>query len=128
MKKSTKPSRVSPVQVADLRQAKTLLPKDRPAIPARVGAKPKSSHSNAVHSKNHLAWYVALNTKQSAKQSEKKISSIPQIKWKCPPKFALNTGWHVAAGEGSQEVDAQKCRETYVLEVVYTDLTAVPSR
>lgn len=67
-----------------MNQAKTLLPKDRPAVSARVGSKPKSSHSNAVRSKNHLAWYVALNTKKS----EKKMSSIPQIKWKCPPKVS----------------------------------------
>lgn len=62
-------------------QAKSVLLKDRPS---RVGTKPKSSRSNAVRSKNHLAWYVALNTKQS----EKKISHIPQIKWQCPPKVS----------------------------------------
>lgn len=61
-------------------QAKSLLLKDRLA---RLGTKPKSSCSNAVRSKNHLAWYVALN-----KQSEKKISHIPQIKWKCPTKVS----------------------------------------
>ncbi|XP_057783996.1 zinc finger CCCH domain-containing protein 6-like [Salvia miltiorrhiza] len=113
MKDSTKKStRVSPSQAADLRQAKSLLPEDQPA---RVKTKSQPSCSNVVRSKNHLAWYVALNTKQL----EKKISHIPQIKWKCPPKFALNTGWHVVSGEESQEAEAQKCTES-------ADLTTIP--
>ncbi|KAL1536841.1 zinc finger CCCH domain-containing protein 30-like isoform X1 [Salvia divinorum] len=91
-------------------------------LSARVQTKPKPSYSNAVRLKNHLAWYVPLNKKQL----ERKSTHIPQIKWKCPPKFALNTSWHVASGEESQEAEPQKCRESAVLEAVYTDLTALP--
>ncbi|KAL7102194.1 hypothetical protein ACP275_08G104100 [Erythranthe tilingii] len=73
-------------------------------------------------SMNHLAWYVALNTKPS----EQKNSRIPRIKWKCPPKFYLNTSWHVAAGEGSQEAEAQKFREITVQKIIYPTLSKVP--
>ncbi|KAH6784550.1 hypothetical protein C2S52_009509 [Perilla frutescens var. hirtella] len=107
MKNSMKASRVSTAQVADNRQAKTLLPEHHPA---RVGAKPKSSRPVAARSKNHLAWYVALNTKQL----ERKTPRIRQIKWKCPPKLALNREWQVAAGEESQ--DARRTSEE-----VYSD-------
>ncbi|KAI3451463.1 hypothetical protein Pfo_008128 [Paulownia fortunei] len=119
MKDSKKSSRFSRAPAANLRQVKIVVPEDRHS---KVGVKSKLSRSNAALSKNRLAWYVALNSKPS----EEKISHIPQIKWKCPPKFALNTGWHVATGEGSQEAEAQKCRETTVLEVVYPHLSAIP--
>ncbi|KAL8045243.1 hypothetical protein ABFX02_08G100200 [Erythranthe guttata] len=94
----------------------------------KVKSNATEKHSSEVHVKpkmsiNHLAWYVALNSKPS----EQKNSRIPQIKWKCPPKFYLNTSWYVAAGEGSQEAEAQKFREITVQEIVYPNLSKVPS-
>ncbi|XP_042029627.1 uncharacterized protein LOC121776527 isoform X2 [Salvia splendens] len=110
MKKS---ARVSPSQ------AKSQILADQQA---RVQTKPKPAYLNVVPSKKHLAWYVPLKKKQL----ERKSPRIPQIKWKCPPKFAVHTGWRVASGEESQEAEPQKCRESAVSEVVYTDLTALP--
>ncbi|XP_047962249.1 uncharacterized protein LOC125207077 isoform X2 [Salvia hispanica] len=111
MKKS---ARVSPSQ------AKSQILEDQQA---RVQTKPKPAYLNVVPSKKHLAWYVPLNKKQL----ERKSPRIPQIKWKCPSKFALHTGWLVASGEESQEAEPQKCRESAVSEVGYTNLSPVNS-
>ncbi|XP_048444695.1 zinc finger CCCH domain-containing protein 6 isoform X2 [Pyrus x bretschneideri] len=51
---------------------------------------------------------------------------IRQIQWKCPSKFVVNDAWQVAAGEESEEVEAQKLRATRVLEAVYPRLSAIP--
>ncbi|XP_075507927.1 zinc finger CCCH domain-containing protein 45-like [Primulina tabacum] len=88
----------------------------------KFGVKSKKTSSNALRSKNHLAWYVAFK----ANPSEKMLSGNFQIKWKCPPKLVLDPGWHVACGEESFEVDAQKRRETSVTEAVYPHLSAIP--
>ncbi|KAG8383749.1 hypothetical protein BUALT_Bualt04G0046200 [Buddleja alternifolia] len=90
-----------------MKQVKISVPED---CFSKVRTKSKSSRPDSVKSKKHLAWYVALNEKPT----EKKSSCIPQIKWTCPPKFCLNTGWHVAAGEGSQEAEAHKNGEIHL--------------
>ncbi|KAF5738131.1 hypothetical protein HS088_TW13G01026 [Tripterygium wilfordii] len=51
---------------------------------------------------------------------------IPQIKWKCPPKFIMRHNWLVAAGEESLERDSQKLREMRLPEAVYPSLSHIP--
>ncbi|PIN10443.1 hypothetical protein CDL12_16965 [Handroanthus impetiginosus] len=119
---SEKPASVSRAPLASHRQI--VVPED---CSSKVGVKLNSSCSNAAQLKKSLAWYVALKPNPS-KPLDERISQIPQVRWKCPLKFALNTGWLVAAGEGSQGAEAQKCGETTVPEVVYPHLSAVPPR
>ncbi|KAB5556807.1 hypothetical protein DKX38_007716 [Salix brachista] len=58
--------------------------------------------------------------------SKKELSCFPMIQWKCPPKFAMSSNWHVTAGEESQESQAQKLREMRALEAVYPRPSSVP--
>ncbi|XP_048493754.1 zinc finger CCCH domain-containing protein 6 isoform X1 [Beta vulgaris subsp. vulgaris] len=51
---------------------------------------------------------------------------VPQIKWNCPPMFILKNDWHVVAGEFSEEIWTQKCRQMEVLEAVYPHPCDVP--
>ncbi|GAB4847517.1 hypothetical protein Ancab_026576 [Ancistrocladus abbreviatus] len=51
---------------------------------------------------------------------------VPQVKWKCPPRFLLNDNWHVATGEESEECEAQRLREMGILEAIYPRPSAIP--
>nr|WAK99696.1 C3H [Pogostemon cablin] len=55
-----------------------------------------------------------------------KLSQIPIVKWKCPPRFELNSVWRVVAGEESKEVETQNQRESRVLEAIYPRPSAIP--
>ncbi|PSR99609.1 Zinc finger CCCH domain-containing protein [Actinidia chinensis var. chinensis] len=55
-----------------------------------------------------------------------KLSQIPLIKWRCPPRVVLDNTWQVVAGEESKEVEIQKQREMRVLEAVYPRPSAIP--
>ncbi|GFY87875.1 zinc finger C-x8-C-x5-C-x3-H type family protein [Actinidia rufa] len=55
-----------------------------------------------------------------------KLSRIPQIQWKYPPKLKLSSNWHVAAGEASKEAETQKHREMRELEAIYPRLSDIP--
>uniref|UniRef100_A0A5B6YIN0 Putative zinc finger CCCH domain-containing protein 6 n=1 Tax=Davidia involucrata TaxID=16924 RepID=A0A5B6YIN0_DAVIN len=55
-----------------------------------------------------------------------KLSQIPLIKWRCPPRFVLDFTWQVVAGEESKEVEVQNQRELRVLEAVYPRASAIP--
>uniref|UniRef100_A0A5B6YIB6 Putative zinc finger CCCH domain-containing protein 6 n=1 Tax=Davidia involucrata TaxID=16924 RepID=A0A5B6YIB6_DAVIN len=55
-----------------------------------------------------------------------KLSQIPLIRWKCPPRFVLDFTWQVVAGEESKEVEVQNQREMRVLEAVYPRKSAIP--
>ncbi|KAK6115765.1 hypothetical protein DH2020_008034 [Rehmannia glutinosa] len=54
-----------------------------------------------------------------------KLSQIPLIKWRCPPKHEVNIEWQVVAGEESKEVEAQNHREMRVLEAIYPRPSAI---
>ncbi|KAK3017917.1 hypothetical protein RJ639_004006 [Escallonia herrerae] len=69
-----------------------------------------------------------LKGRHAVHPASEKVSHIPRIKWKCPPKFALVDKWRVAAGEESEEVKVQKLREMRVLEAVYPHVSALPHR
>ncbi|KAJ9186480.1 hypothetical protein P3X46_002049 [Hevea brasiliensis] len=62
----------------------------------------------------------------SSNQSHIKLSDIPVIKWRCPPRFILDITWQVVAGEESKEVEVQNQREMRVLEAVYPRPSAIP--
>ncbi|KAA8528721.1 hypothetical protein F0562_036076 [Nyssa sinensis] len=55
-----------------------------------------------------------------------KLSQIPLVRWKCPPRFVLDVTWRVVAGEESKEVEVQTQREMRVLEAVYPRTSAIP--
>ncbi|XP_047327443.1 zinc finger CCCH domain-containing protein 6-like [Impatiens glandulifera] len=55
-----------------------------------------------------------------------KLSQIPVIKWRCPPKFMLDQNWLMVSGEESQEVEVQNQREMRVLEAIYPRPSSVP--
>ncbi|KDP36952.1 hypothetical protein JCGZ_08243 [Jatropha curcas] len=63
---------------------------------------------------------------QPANQLHIKLSDIPVIKWKCPPRFVLDLTWQVVAGEESKEVEVHNQREMRVLEAVYPRPSAIP--
>uniref|UniRef100_A0A2P2JM24 C3H1-type domain-containing protein n=1 Tax=Rhizophora mucronata TaxID=61149 RepID=A0A2P2JM24_RHIMU len=55
-----------------------------------------------------------------------RVSEVPVIKWRSPPRLILNLAWQVVAGEESEEVEAQNQRELRVLEAVYPRPSAIP--
>ncbi|XAR64175.1 hypothetical protein NMG60_11024420 [Bertholletia excelsa] len=55
-----------------------------------------------------------------------RLSQVPLVKWRCPPKFVLDLTWQVVAGEESKEVETQNQREMRVLEAVYPRPSAIP--
>ncbi|CAA3017694.1 zinc finger CCCH domain-containing 6 [Olea europaea subsp. europaea] len=56
-----------------------------------------------------------------------KLSQLPLIKWRCPPRFEVDDEWRVVAGEESKEVEAQNQREMRVLEAIYPRLSSIPA-
>ncbi|XP_065881236.1 zinc finger CCCH domain-containing protein 6 [Euphorbia lathyris] len=55
-----------------------------------------------------------------------KLSDIPAINWRCPPRFVLSSTWLVVAAEESKEVEIQNQREMRVLEAVFPHASAIP--
>ncbi|CAJ1930365.1 unnamed protein product [Sphenostylis stenocarpa] len=55
--------------------------------------------------------------------SKAEFSHLSQIKWECPPSFALNSKWCVATGEESREKIVQSLREMRGFEAVYPGIT-----
>ncbi|KAK6922626.1 hypothetical protein RJ641_010930 [Dillenia turbinata] len=62
----------------------------------------------------------------NVKHLKKELPLIPQIKWKCPPKFILDSNWCVATGEEGEEAKVQKQREMGVPEAIYLQHSAIP--
>ncbi|XP_059623519.1 zinc finger CCCH domain-containing protein 6-like isoform X2 [Cornus florida] len=129
MERLKKSNRVSWAPSVELSQISLFLPEDYPS-------KVRLSAQDQVHTK--APWTLDSNDVDSdCRRSrlegshcvdplKEKISHIPQIKWKCPPKFVLKNKWRVAAAEDSKEAEAQKRREMRVLESVYTCHSAIP--
>ncbi|KAL0314609.1 UNVERIFIED_CONTAM: Zinc finger CCCH domain-containing protein 6 [Sesamum angustifolium] len=57
-----------------------------------------------------------------------KLAQIPLAKWKCPPRFEVDSTWRVVAGEESREIEAQNQREMRVLEAIYPRPSAIPPK
>uniref|UniRef100_A0A7N1A9R0 C3H1-type domain-containing protein n=1 Tax=Kalanchoe fedtschenkoi TaxID=63787 RepID=A0A7N1A9R0_KALFE len=63
---------------------------------------------------------------QPTNLSNNLLLEVPTIKWKCPPKLIVDLTWHVAAGEESQEVEAENHRGLRVLEAIYPRPSSIP--
>ncbi|KAG8389898.1 hypothetical protein BUALT_Bualt01G0026800 [Buddleja alternifolia] len=63
---------------------------------------------------------------QPANMWRVKLSQIPLINWRCPPRFKVDSEWRVVAGEESKEIEAQNQREMRVLEAIYPRQSAIP--
>ncbi|CBI17393.3 unnamed protein product, partial [Vitis vinifera] len=128
MKLSKSSKKVSWAPDANLCQAKLFRSKDCPSqvcLKARDGLLAKKSW--ILHSDGRDTNGLPHGFKDTrVNQSKKKVSHIPKIKWKCPPKFVLSSNWLVASGEESQEAEAQKLRENHVVEAVYPRISAIP--
>uniref|UniRef100_A0A5B6ZVB5 Putative zinc finger CCCH domain-containing protein 6-like n=1 Tax=Davidia involucrata TaxID=16924 RepID=A0A5B6ZVB5_DAVIN len=129
MKRLKKSNRVSWASGVKLCQVRLFLSED---CPSRVGVKSQDhlqaktswiSDSNCVDSDGLPSGFEG---RQYVNPLKEKLFHIPQIKWQCPPKFVLNCNWRVAAGEESEEAEAQNHREMRVLEAVYPHHSAIP--
>ncbi|KAJ0085074.1 hypothetical protein Patl1_09277 [Pistacia atlantica] len=81
-------------------------------------------HSNGVVSDEFLP--PGFEGAHPPNQLQIKLSEIPLIKWRCPPRFRLDLNWQVVAGDESKEVEIQNQREMRVLEAVYPRPSAIP--
>ncbi|XP_062143804.1 zinc finger CCCH domain-containing protein 6-like [Alnus glutinosa] len=127
MKRSRKSKRVSWAPGVVLCQVKLFSSED---CPAKVGLKCEdhlqaktSLHSNRMESNDLPPGFEQGSFENHLK---KELSHVGRINWKCPPKFVIGHNWQVVAGEESTEVEAQKLRETRVLEAVYPRSSAIP--
>lgn len=82
------------------------------------------SHSTGTGSDDNLP--PGFEGIQPANLLKNKLSQIPVIRWKCPPRFALDFTWQVVAGEESKELEVENQREMRVLEAVYPRPSAIP--
>ncbi|KAL6506751.1 hypothetical protein OROHE_022583 [Orobanche hederae] len=55
-----------------------------------------------------------------------KLSQIPLIKWRYPPRFVVDIAWQVVAGDESLEIEMQNQREMRVLEAIYPRPSSIP--
>ncbi|XP_022740499.1 zinc finger CCCH domain-containing protein 30-like [Durio zibethinus] len=128
MKRSRKSNRVSWAPGVNLCQVKLFLRED---CPSKVGGE----HQDSLQAKTSWALHpsgMCANDPPPGFEGhyagglKYDLAKMPRIKWTCPPKFVLNFNWHVAAGEESKEVVAQKLREMRVHEAVYPCLSVIP--
>ncbi|PSS00490.1 Zinc finger CCCH domain-containing protein [Actinidia chinensis var. chinensis] len=115
--------RVSWASGAKLCQVKLFYSEDCPSkvglqAQNRLQAKRWTPSSNKDHSR--------FKGRYSMGTPKDKLSRIPQIQWKYPPKLKLSSNWHVAAGEASKEAETQKHREMRELEAIYPRLSDIP--
>ncbi|KAK9285878.1 hypothetical protein L1049_025079 [Liquidambar formosana] len=129
MKRSRKSNRVSWAPDVNLSQVRLFISEDCPSqvgLEAQDHLQAKAScilHSNGMDFND---FPPGFDGGHYVKQLKEEVFHIPQIKWKCPPKFVLSYNWHMVAGEESKEVEAQKLREMRVLEAVYPRPSAIP--
>lgn len=125
-----KSKRVSWASDVNLCQVKLFLSEESPSQVGLGGQdhlQAKTScllHSTGTGSDDNLP--PGFEGAHPANQLQIKVSQIPLIKWRCPPRFLLNLNWQVVAGEESKEIDIQNQREMRVLEAVYPRPSAIP--
>ncbi|XP_062101047.1 zinc finger CCCH domain-containing protein 6 [Humulus lupulus] len=129
MRESHKSKRVSWASDVNLCQVKLFLSEESPSqvgvdSQEHLQAKAFLSHSTGTSSDDVLP--PGFEGAHSANLLQTKLSQIPIVKWRCPPKFVLNLAWCVVAGEESQEAGIQNQREMRVLEAVYPRPSAIP--
>ncbi|XWS33843.1 hypothetical protein CRYUN_Cryun22dG0117800 [Craigia yunnanensis] len=129
MKRSRKSNRVSWAPGVNLRQVKLFLRED---CPSKVGGEHQDTLQVKTSWTLHPSGMCANDLPPGfegghyANGLKYDLPDMPSIQWTCPPKIVLNNNWHVAAGEESEEVEAQKLREMRVLEAVYPHLSVIP--
>ncbi|KAJ0024072.1 hypothetical protein Pint_09113 [Pistacia integerrima] len=125
-----KSKRVSWASDVNLCQVRLFLSEESPSqvgLGAQEHLQAKSSwpmHSNGVVSDEFLP--PGFEGAHPPNQLQIKLSEIPLIKWRCPPRFRLDLNWQVVAGDESKEVEIQNQREMRVLEAVYPRPSAIP--
>uniref|UniRef100_A0A7N0RBK6 Uncharacterized protein n=1 Tax=Kalanchoe fedtschenkoi TaxID=63787 RepID=A0A7N0RBK6_KALFE len=96
--------------------------------PSKVGLRIDRTHMKPSNRSqfSFASKELSLGLCRTKIKEAEKSSSIPIIRWKCPPKINLDPSWLFASGEQSTEVDAQKHRELKVFEAVYPRPTDIP--
>ncbi|OAY57518.1 zinc finger CCCH domain-containing protein 6 isoform X2 [Manihot esculenta] len=130
MKRSRKSNRVTWAPGVNLCQVKLFLTED---CPSKVGTQSQDhlqkKTSGILRNSNSNEFSdlpPGFEGSHSWKHLKQEPSLIPRIKWECPPKLSMRCNWHVAAGEESQEAEAQKLREMKVLEAFFLRPSAIP--
>ncbi|XP_023517410.1 zinc finger CCCH domain-containing protein 6-like [Cucurbita pepo subsp. pepo] len=127
MKRTRKSKGVSWANGVNLCQVKLFSSED---CPSKVGQ--SSNHLQAKTSRRLPPYTYESNgcppgfNVTCLKNQLADVSSIPLIKWNCPPKFAMSCHWCVAAGEESKELESQSFREMRLLEAVYPRVSDIP--
>ncbi|XVE71744.1 hypothetical protein DITRI_Ditri10aG0176500 [Diplodiscus trichospermus] len=129
MKRSRKSNKVSWAPDGNLCQVKLFLREDCPA-------KVSGEHQDTLQVKTSWTLHstgMCANDLPPGFESNRfgsglnhALAEIPRTRWTCPPKVVLNLSWHLAEGEESKEVEAQKLREMRVLEAVYPCHSVIP--
>ncbi|KAL9172753.1 hypothetical protein ABFS82_03G068300 [Erythranthe guttata] len=131
MGRSQKPKRITWASDGNLCQVRLFLSEDYPSqvgIGSQEHLQAKSlwqaqSGSGSTSNDNLPPGFEGI---QPPNPWTAKLSQIPLIKWKCPPRLVVNAGWRVVAGDESNEMETQNEREMRVLEAIYPRSTAIP--
>ncbi|CAK9178438.1 unnamed protein product [Ilex paraguariensis] len=127
---SHKSNRVSWASGVNLCQVRLFLSEESPSqiglgIQDDLQAKTSwSLHSTGMGSDDNLP--PGFEGTEPANLLKNRLSQVPVIKWRCPPRIVLDFNWRVVDGEESDEVDVQTQREVRVLEAVYPRPSAIP--
>lgn len=129
MKRARKSIRISWAPAPNLCQVKLFLSEESPS---KVGMKSqdhlqaKMSPLLPTSTNEYDDLPPGFESHHFPNQSKPELPRTSQIKWECPPQFALNYKWQVAAGEESKEKDNQKLRNMRVLEALYPRPSGIP--
>ncbi|EXC04196.1 Zinc finger CCCH domain-containing protein 6 [Morus notabilis] len=130
MRESHKSKRVSWASDVNLCQVRLFLSEESPSqvgLDSQDHLQAKTSwlsHSTGTGSDDVLP--PGFEGSHPANLLQTKLSQIPTIKWRCPPRFVLDLTWQVVAGDESEEAGIQNQREMRVLEAVYPRPSAIP--
>ncbi|CAA2956004.1 zinc finger CCCH domain-containing 6 [Olea europaea subsp. europaea] len=128
---SQKSKRISWASDVNLCQVRLFLSDESPSQVGLVGSQDHlqaktlwSVHSGGTGSDDNLPpGFEGIETSNLWRN---KLSQIPLIKWRCPPRFVLDGTWQVVAGEESKEMETQDQREMRVLEAIYPRSSSIP--
>ncbi|PON70767.1 Zinc finger, CCCH-type [Parasponia andersonii] len=130
MRESHKSKRVSWASDVNFCQVRLFLSEESPSqvgLDSQDHLQAKTSwllHSTGTSSDDVLP--PGFEGAQPSNLLQTKLSQIPTVKWRYPPRFVLNLEWRVVAGEENQEAGIQNQREMRVLEAVYPRPSAIP--
>ncbi|CAI9757976.1 unnamed protein product [Fraxinus pennsylvanica] len=130
MGRSKKSKRVNWASDVNLCQVRLFLSEE---YPSQVGVETQdhlqaktlwSVHTGGIASDDNLP--PGFEGHQPGNLWRNKLSQLPLIKWRCPPRFEVDGVWRVVAGDESKEVEAQNQREMRVFEAIYPRLSSIP--